>query len=206
MRLLPAVGSTLLLLGGCGELEGASTFTEAPGYDATPVDAAPSDTSYALGQNDLDGYYVDDIIPTTRALYRLDRASDPAHPWIVFVSTTDKTALPCELFKTSGWNARVPAGAMIHVLELGSTAAATFTVRVASPPAVDGAMVGRAYQATTALKLDKAIDGTVTVTRSDLIGTKGSFDAMFEVLYEDDPIPYKQRVRGAFDAPACAVE
>lgn len=190
---------------GCGELEGASAYTESPAADAALGVEASGETS-TPGQNDLDGYYVDDIVPSTRALFRLDRASDPKHPWIVFVSSADPVTLPCELFKASGWNGKLPAGVMVHVLSPGTDATGSFVVRPADPPALDGAWVGRAYASSSALNLERAVDGTLTISRADLSGSRGSFDVQFSVLYEDDPEPYPQRVRGSFDAPACAVE
>lgn len=200
---LPLVCMMASVALGCGELEGASEWTEAPAPDAAAFDVAPSETS-TLGANDLDGYFVDDIIPQTRALYRLDSASDPTHPRIVFVSSAEKVALPCELFKTDGWTKRLPAGAMIHVLTLGATTPATLAVRAVNPPATDGARVSRVYAPNATL--EDAVDGTVTITAVDVSRSRGSFDAMFQVFYEDDPVPYKQRVRGSFDAPSCAVD
>lgn len=202
MRLLLVCVMASVALG-CGELEGASEYTESPAPDAAAFDVRPSETS-TPGANDLDGYFVDDIIPQTRALYRLDSASDPTHPRIVFVSSADKVTLPCELFKSEGWTKRLPAGAMIHVLTLGATTPATLTVRLANPPALDGVRVSRVYAPN--VTFEDAIDGTVTITAADVAGTRGSFEATFQIFYEDDPIPYKQRIRGSFDAPACAVD
>lgn len=196
------------VVAGCGELQGAAPYTEAPSVDAAVFETTAKDAR-APGLYDLDGYYVDDIIPATVGLFRLDRKSDPGHPWIVVVSSATPATpgtLGCETFATSGWNARLPADAMFHVLELGSTGQGTFTVKPASPPASDGAAVGRSYPSSFPLKLERAASGTVTIERTDASGARGSFDVVFSVLYEEDPLPYDQRVRGLFDAPACAVE
>lgn len=197
---------TLACLSGCGELSGAGPYSELRGVDSGARDSARVDAGPAAGVNEIDGYFVDDIVPQTRAIFRLDRASDPAHPQIVFVSSADPVAVPCETFRAADWGARLPAGVMVHVLELGSAVPATFTVKKDSPPALDGAVVGRALPTKEPLALDKAVAGTVTVTAAEAGASRGSFDATFVIFYDDDPFPYDERIRATFAAPACAVD
>jgi hypothetical protein len=201
MRWIPLIA----LIVGCGELSGAAPFAEVGPSDTGTRDTAPVDAA-PPGLNDIDGYYVDEAVPKTRAIYRLDRASDPGHPRIVIISTADDVKIPCETFKLPDWNTRMPAGAMIHVLDLGTSAPGTFTVRPDAPPASDGALVGRTFQSTGMLSFEKAPKGRVIITNADVSKTSGSFDATYVVFYDDDPMPYDNKISATFVAPACAVD
>ncbi|MBI2394337.1 MAG: hypothetical protein HYV09_32505 [Deltaproteobacteria bacterium] len=195
-----------LATAGCGELTGAAPYSEFRGVDSGARDGATVDAGRASGVNDIDGYFVDDIVPQTRAIFRLDRASDPARPQIVFVSSADAVSIACETFRAADWGTRLPAGVMVHVLELGSAVPAKLSVKKDSPPAIDAAVVGRAFPTKEPLALDKALAGTVTITAADRAASRGSFEATFVLFYDDDPFPYEQTVTASFDAPACAVD
>lgn len=192
---------------GCNdELVGASPYSEVGPADTGAADARPRDAGPPPGLNDIDGYYVDEAIPRTRAIYRLDRASDPGRPRLIIVSTNDAVTLPCDTFKRADWNTTLPAGAMIHAVDLGAASAGAFTVRRDTPPAADGAAIGRTFTSAGPLSLERATKGRVTITSTDVTGARGLLEAIFEVYYEDGPLPSENKIIASFNAPACAVD
>lgn len=194
-----------ICLAGCGELSGAATYAEVGPIDTGLRDAV-TDSGPPPGLNDLDGYFAEEPIPKTRAIYRLDRASAAGNPRVVFISTTEAVTFGCETFRAEGWHTRLPKGAMIHVLELGSVVPATFTIRRDAEPAADGATFGRAVESSGPLSLQRAARGTVTISAANVTTSSGTLEAAFEVFIDDDPMPYEEKVKASFVAPACAVD
>jgi hypothetical protein len=199
-----------VLLVGCGELRGSTEFTDAffMQDDTAVADTRRPDASVI---NALEGDYYDEPIPETRAAFRLDRATDPDHPWIVFVSTSQTTAIACDLFRTTGWHQRLPTSSIVHIVELGSKTVATYELDPASPPRTDRAFVARTTQTTTPEPpLEKAVSGSVTITTYELATVRGNFDVTFDAYFPSDDTtdagPVSQRVRGMFEVASCAVD
>jgi len=175
-----------------------------PTDSGSVTDRGTPDTRTA---KDLEGDYYDGLIPPTRAAFRLDRASDPTKPWIVFVSTDSTKPLSCESFAASDWNRTLPASAVIHILELGTNAAGDYGVKKTSPPLGNEAAVGRTTQTSDALKPEYATTGNVSIAVFSPTLTSGAFEVSFAGYFPDDTDagPEIQTVRGSFDVPTCAV-
>lgn len=201
-------GAALLVLSasaGCGELRGATELLDAASLFADAGTPPPRDTGGPAADaatDPLEGEYFDEPIPTTHTIWRLDRASDPPHPRIVFVSSEGDARIDCSAFADPGWEARMPVGAILHVLELGSRTAGELTAKTATPPLPEHAWIGRTAQNDG--PFGAALSGKVTLTTYDPAVTVGSFEATFP--YPDEHETLTQMVRGTFVAPACAVE
>ncbi len=198
---------------GCGELTGVTEYT--PGALAPKEDAASDrGTPDTRTTKDLEGDYHDELIPPTRAAFRLDRASQPTHPWIVFVSTDTETPIGCEKFAAADWNQHVPGAAVIHILELGTNAAGDYVVKKTSPPLGNEAAVGRTTQTSDVFKPEYATTGNVSVAVFTPTLTSGVFEVSFTGYFpvpagpEEEGLdagPVIETVRGSFDVPTCAV-
>jgi hypothetical protein len=196
-----------IALVGCGELTGAGEYSDAA---FAPTDTGRADTAKADASalNVLQGDYNDEEIPETRAALRLVRRDKPS--WIVFVSNTGETPVTCEMFRPDkDWNKHVPAGSIIHVVELGKDAVGDYPIEKISPPTPDRAVVGRTQQTETALATEKAIEGSVKIVTVTPAQVAGSFEATF-LFYSPEDLPdappRRQLVRGMFDVASCAVD
>lgn len=193
---------------GCGELRGATELVDpgsffdsgtAPRDGSTTSEPTDAPTGYALvGDYDLDP------IPETHTILRLDRKLDPEHPQIVFVSSDGHAPIGCTEFAREGWQARLPAGAIVHVVELGGRTPGTFTATKSSPPEPGSAAIGRTVQNDPPLPLDYAEEGQVVIGSYDLDVTTGTFEAHFDWYVDDEQTV--EIVRGSFTAPRCEVD
>jgi hypothetical protein len=133
-----------------------------------------------------------------KAVYRIERAKDPAHPQILFLST----AVDCSALKEEGYDGRIPTTDMLF-LELGAAAAGTYTASSASPPPSTGAYVytwGSHVDPYPPPPIQYSRSGAVTVTAYETAMARGTFFADFVT----DP-PTTVRVCGRFEATPCAV-
>ena len=197
---------SLILLGGCGELTGATEYTDAafaPREDTAPRDTSPRDTSVdaagrdASAVNDLMGDYHGNPLGPTRGAFRLTTLGNPR---LVFVSDVDEATIPCEFFKASDWQQRLPASAVVHMIELTGTAAGIH----------NDVSAGRTERTEAPVALERARSATVILTRYDVGGATGTFDLMFDFVDPDVEGPdagiYPEPVRGTFDVATCAVD
>lgn len=192
---------------GCGELRGATEFSDAYFREAdtgspTRTDAGPRDAAGpdAAVPNALLGDYHGELLPPTRAAYLLNSAKTPGQPWILYVSTKTNVTLPCEFFKTDGWNQALPMSAIAHGIHLSSATVGTQS----------DAFAGRTTQTFTALSWERAKSAKVTLTRIDALGAAGNVELMFETYVGDDPAsdagPSPEPVRGDFEVTSCSVD
>ncbi len=193
---------------GCGELRGATELVDPESFfdsGTTPRDTGASKPGDAATGYALVGDYQDGPIPPTHTILRLDRKVDPEHPQIVFVSSADDTPVACSTFVTEGWQARLPLGAIVHVVELGSRVAGTLTTTKSSTPGPGFAAIGRTVQNDTPLPLEYAEAGQVVIGSYDVGVTTGTFEVTFD-FYVDEEGRIDQVVRGSFTAPRCDVD
>lgn len=194
-------------LAGCGELRGSTEFTDAF-FEPGDTGAAKKDAA-GPRPNSLSGDYYDYIIPETLGAFRLDRRKEPTKPWIIFVSMDGDASITCASFSPPDWNRKLPGGAIIHVIELGTNAAGEYTVEKYSPPGPRFAAVGRATPTATDWNPEYAIKGSVSIIKWDTTSASGTLNVEFPAYFPSDEVdagPVAQFVRGSFDVTSCAVD
>ncbi len=205
---------------GCGELTGAAELADGavpfdpvrgdtgvrdpgPRPDTATSEAGDAATDAAVSTEPaLDGDYFHERIPPTRGVFRLDHlagGSGSGQPILVFVSWLRKVTVTCDAFASANW--ALPAGAIVHRVELGSVVPGVYTVQPTNATLlVSGAIAGRAHAGEA--DFDWADRGTVTIASTDAIGSRGALDLKFDFWFEEDQMT-EQHVVGEFDAVAC---
>jgi hypothetical protein len=144
-----------------------------------------------LGRIDLEAVW------PAKAVYRVERAKDPAHPQIVFLSN----AVECAALKDEGFEGRIMAD-MIW-LELGAAATGVYRAQRSSPPPATSAYIyhyGSYTPPNPPSPSQYSMSGEVNVTFYDSTAARGTFYADFVT----EP-PAAARVCGRLDAKPCAV-
>jgi len=132
-----------------------------------------------------------------KAVYLIQRAKDPAHPQVMFLSGD----VECAALADEGFDGRIVAE-MLN-LELGKGAPGRYPASAASPPASNASYIyhwGSYTPPNPPPPIQYTRSGEVTVDAYDSTGAKGTFFADFGT----DP-PKTVRVCGRFDAKPCAV-